>query len=90
MFINVGYGNYVNTDQIVSITRYDSAPMKRMVQSAKESGCAVDATQGRKTKAVITTSGGYVVLSALLPDTISSRFQMGKKDFPPADMGGEE
>ncbi|MGN0297724.1 MAG: DUF370 domain-containing protein [Lachnospiraceae bacterium] len=75
MFINIGYGNYVNSDQIISISRYDSAPIKRLVISAKDKNIAIDATQGRKTKSVIMTSGGYVILSALLPDTISGRYQ---------------
>ena len=73
MFINIGYGNYVNSDQIVSISRLDSAPVKRLVQEAKESGNVVDGTQGRKTKAAILTVSGAVVLSALLPDTIAAR-----------------
>lgn len=73
MFINIGFGNFINSSQIVSISRFDSAPMKRLVQSAKDQGAAIDATQGRKTKAVIATLGGYIVLSALLPDTIAGR-----------------
>lgn len=75
MFINIGYGNYVNSHQIISISRFDSAPAKRLVQNSREAGRVVDATQGRKTKSVIMTDGGYLVLSALLPDTIAGRYQ---------------
>ena len=77
MFMNIGFGNFINSRQILSISRFDSAPMKRLVQSAKEAGTAIDATQGRKTKSVIMMAGGYVVLSALLPDTIAARYRRG-------------
>lgn len=76
MFMNIGFGNFINSRQILSISRFDSAPMKRLVQGAKEAGTAIDATQGRKTKSVIMMAGGYVVLSALLPDTIAARYRM--------------
>ena len=74
MFVNIGFGNFINSSQIVSICRADSAPMKRMVSEARSKGRAVDATQGRKTKAVIVTSDDYLVLSALQPETIARRF----------------
>jgi len=74
MFVNIGFGNFINSSQIVSICRADSAPMKRMVSEARSKGSAVDATQGRKTKAVIVTSDDYLVLSALQPETIARRF----------------
>lgn len=73
MLINVGYGNVVNSNKIVAIVSPDAAPIKRLVQAAKENKTAVDATQGRKTKAVIITDN-HVILSALLPDTIAGRF----------------
>lgn len=71
--INVGFGNVVNSNKIVGIISPDAAPIKRMVQSAKDAGNAVDATCGRKTKAVIVMESGHLVLSALLPDTIAGR-----------------
>ncbi len=73
--INIGYGNIINTDKVLSIINPDSAPIKRMIQHAKDDGSIVDATQGRKTKAVIITDCDYIVLSALMPDTIASRFK---------------
>lgn len=71
--INVGFGNIVNTDKIIAIVSPDSAPVKRMVQGAKEHAMTVDATQGRKTKAVIVMENNQLVLSALLPETIVNR-----------------
>lgn len=73
--INIGYGNVVNTDKVVSVISPDSAPVKRMIQNAKDSGTVVDATQGRKTKAVIVTDSNYVILSALMPETIAVRYR---------------
>lgn len=77
-FVNVGFGNIVNADKIVAIVSPDAAPVKRMVQSAKESGKSIDATQGRRTKAVLVTEDTYIVLSALQPDTIARRLQSDK------------
>ncbi|HIX58943.1 MAG TPA: DUF370 domain-containing protein [Candidatus Blautia gallistercoris] len=75
--INIGFGNVVNTDKIVAVVSPDAAPVKRMVQTAKSNGDVIDATQGRKTKAVIVTEGGQIVLSALQPETITKRFSEG-------------
>lgn len=74
-FINIGFGNIVNSDKIVAIIAPDSAPAKRLVQNARESGRTVDATQGRRTRAVIITDSDTVILSALLPETISGRYK---------------
>lgn len=71
--INIGYGNMVNFDKVVSVVSPDSAPIKRMIQNAKDSGSAIDATQGRKTQGVIITDSNYIILSALLPETIANR-----------------
>lgn len=72
--INIGFGNAVNTDKVVAVVCPDAAPVKRLVQNAKNTGSLVDATQGRKTKAVIVTEGEKIVLSALQPETIARRF----------------
>lgn len=71
--INVGFGNVVNSNKIISVISPDAAPIKRMVQTAKDTGMAIDATCGRRTKAVIVTDNGYVILSSLLPETIAGR-----------------
>ncbi len=76
--IHIGFGNIVNTAKIVAIVSPDSAPVKRLIQKAKEEGRAVDATQGRKTKAVLIMENGQAVLSALLPETIANRAQAEK------------
>ena len=71
--INIGFGNVVNSQKIVAVVSPDAAPVKRMVQSIKGTRSLIDATQGRKTK-VIVTSDDYLVLSALQPETIARRF----------------
>lgn len=71
--IHIGFGNIVNAEKIIAIVSPDSAPIKRLVQNAKENNRVIDATQGRKTKAVLIMDQNQVVLSALLPDTISGR-----------------
>ena len=73
MFVHIGFGNYINSDQVVSISRADSAPMKRMISLARGKQILVDATQGRKTKTVITAMNGQMILSALMPETIAQR-----------------
>ena len=73
--MNIGFGNIVNADKIIAMITPDSAPAKRMIQKAKEESRLIDATQGRRTRAVIFTENDRVVLSALLPDTLSGRMQ---------------
>lgn len=79
----MGYGNVVNTDKIVAVISSDSAPARRMIQASKDQGRAIDGTQGRKTKSVIITDSGMIVLSALSTDTISARFRddAGKGEY---------
>ncbi|MDF2869452.1 MAG: hypothetical protein K0R05_1027 [Anaerocolumna sp.] len=71
--INIGFGNVVNSSKIVGIISPEAAPIKRMVQNAKDAGNAIDATCGRKTKAVLVMDSGHLILSSLLPDTIANR-----------------
>ena len=73
--INIGFGNIVALDRIISIVSPDSAPIKRMVQEAKDSKMAIDATYGRKTRAVIIMDSGHVVLSAIQPETVAARIE---------------
>lgn len=72
--VNIGFGNVVNADKVLAIIHPDSAPAKRMVQRAREAERLVDATQGRKTKAVILLESNHIVTSALQPDTLTVRF----------------
>jgi len=77
-FINVGYGNMVAVDRIITLTSPESAPIKRMIQDAKESGRAIDVSCGRKTRAVIITDSDHIILSALQTETIASRLEVGE------------
>jgi hypothetical protein len=72
--INIGFGNVVNTDKIVSVIHAESAPARRLMQTARDKEQLIDATQGRKTKCVIVTESEWIILSALLPETIMLRF----------------
>jgi len=84
--MNIGFGNAVNTDKVVAVVNPDAAPIKRMVQQAKEEGRVIDATQGRRTKAVLITQEDHIVLSALQPDTLMKRFS----NVIVTEMKGEE
>ena len=72
-FINIGYGNMVAVDRIITLTSPDSAPIKRIIQDAKDEGRVIDATCGRKTRAVIITDSDHVILSAIQAETITNR-----------------
>ncbi|MBQ8082127.1 MAG: DUF370 domain-containing protein [Clostridia bacterium] len=71
--INVGFGNMLTASRVVAIVSPDSAPVKRMIQEARENGRLVDSTAGRRTRAVIQMDSGHVVLSALQPETLANR-----------------
>ena len=71
--VNIGFGNVVNFDQVYAVVNPDAAPIKRIVQHAKDEGRAIDATQGRRTRAVIIMENGMIVLSAIQPETIVNR-----------------
>ena len=73
--VNIGFGNTVAADKIVAIVSPDSAPIKRMVQDAKDNGTAIDATFGRKTRAVLIMDSGHVILSAVQPETVAGRLE---------------
>lgn len=76
--INIGFGNLLDANRIVAIVSPDSAPVKRLIQEAREKARVVDATQGRRTRAVIQMDSGHVVLSAIQPETIAGR--IGARD----------
>ncbi|NLM76290.1 MAG: DUF370 domain-containing protein [Clostridiaceae bacterium] len=71
--INVGFGNMVSAEKIVAIVSPDSAPIKRIIQEGRERGAVIDATYGRRTRAVIITDSEHIILSALQPETLSHR-----------------
>ena len=72
-FINVGFGNMVAVDRVVALASPDSAPVKRLVQDAKDDGRAIDVTCGRRTRSVIITDSEHVILSAIQTETIANR-----------------
>ncbi len=69
-FINIGFGNYISAERIISIVTPDSAPIKRIIQEAKSNGSVIDASCGRKTKAVIIADSDHVILSYQTPDVL--------------------
>ena len=71
--INIGFGNFINRYKMIAVISPDSAPAKRMIQNGKEQGTVIDATQGRRTRAVIVMENNHIVLSAVLPETIAGR-----------------
>lgn len=71
--VNIGFGNIVAADKIVAIVSPESAPIKRMVQEAKDGKTAVDATYGRRTRAVLIMDSGHIILSAVQPETVAGR-----------------
>jgi hypothetical protein len=71
--INIGYGNMVSAERIVTIVSPESAPIKRLVQEARDDGRAVDATYGRKTRAVMIMDSGHIILSSLITETLAAR-----------------
>jgi regulator of extracellular matrix RemA (YlzA/DUF370 family) len=73
-FINIGFGNMVAADRVVVIANPDSAPIKRVVQEARDRGMLIDASYGRKTKAVILMDTDHVILSAMTPEVLATRW----------------
>lgn len=85
--VNIGFGNIVSADKIVAIVSPESAPIKRMVQEAKDAKTAVDATYGRRTRAVLIMESGHIILSAVQPETVAGRVD---KDIAPTQTPTEE
>lgn len=71
--INIGFGNIVSANRLIAIVSPDSAPIKRIIQEARDRGMLIDATYGRRTRAVIITDSDYVILSAVQPETVAHR-----------------
>jgi extracellular matrix regulatory protein A len=79
--INIGFGNIVSANRVIAIVSPDSAPIKRIINDARDRGQLVDATYGRRTRAVIITDSSHVILSAIQPETVAHRFVMGKDNL---------
>lgn len=71
--INIGFGNMVSSARLIAIVSPESAPIKRIISDAREKGQLIDATYGRRTRAVIITDCGYIILSAIQPETVAAR-----------------
>lgn len=78
--INIGFGNLINSSRIVAVVSPDSAPVKRMIQDCKEKGTLIDATHGRRTRAVIITDSDHVVLTYLQSETVANRLNETEED----------
>ena len=78
--INIGFGNIVSANRIIAIVSPESAPIKRIVQEAKDSKMAVDATYGRRTRAALIMDSGHVIQSAVQPETVAGRFDKDDKE----------
>lgn len=72
--LNIGYGNMISSSRLVAIVSPESAPIKRIIQDARDSGRLIDATYGRRTRAVIFMDSNHVILSAVQPETVAARF----------------
>lgn len=83
--INIGHGNILAANRIVAIISPDSAPVKRIVQESRERGTLIDATYGRRTRAVVITDSGHVVLSAIQPETLANRYAAREVGEDPAE-----
>lgn len=85
--VNIGFGNMVSVSRIIAAVSPDSAPIKRIISDARERGMLIDATYGRRTRAVVVVDSGHIILSALQPETVSGRISgRGDKD----DQDSEE
>ena len=71
--INIGFGNMVSAERLVAVVSPESAPIKRIINDARDKGQLVDATYGRKTRAVIISDSGHIILSAIQPETVAGR-----------------
>jgi regulator of extracellular matrix RemA (YlzA/DUF370 family) len=79
--INIGFGNIVAAGRVVAIVAPESAPIKRIISDARDRGQLIDATYGRRTRAVIITDSNHVVLSAIQPETVANRFMVSKDNL---------
>ncbi|MCR4925124.1 MAG: DUF370 domain-containing protein [Clostridiales bacterium] len=87
--VNIGFGNMVNADKIISVVSPESAPIKRIIQDSKEKGMLIDATHGRRTRAVIITDSDHIVLSYLQTETVANRLENGNNFIDEGAMENE-
>lgn len=87
--INIGFGNMINAQRLVAIVSPDSAPIKRIIQECKERGTLIDATQGRRTRAVIIMDSDHVILTYLQCETVANRLDSDQEDICEEDSSYE-
>ena len=78
--ISIGFGNMISADRLIAIVGPESAPIKRIIQDAKERGTLIDATYGRRTRAVLVMDSDHVILSAVQPETVANRMPSEQED----------
>lgn len=88
--INIGFGNMVSASRLVAIVSPESAPIKRMVQEARERGMLIDATYGRRTRAVIVMDSDHVILSAVQPETVANRLSSKEELLEEEELDEDE
>lgn len=88
--INIGFGNMVSANRLVAIVSPESAPIKRIIQDAKERGSLIDATYGRRTRAVIITDSDHVILSAVQPETVANRLNSERDDLDEEELDEDD
>ena len=88
--INIGFGNMVSANRLVAIVSPESAPIKRIIQDAKERGTLIDATYGRRTRAVIVTDSDHVILSAVQPEAVANRLNDRDDDLTEEELEEDE
>ena len=79
--INIGFGNMVSANRLIAIVSPESAPIKRIVQEARDTGSLIDATYGRRTRAVIIMDSDHIILSAVQPETVANRLDSSNEDL---------
>lgn len=79
--INIGFGNIVSANRIISIVSPESAPIKRIIQDARDRGMLIDATYGRRTRAVVIMDSDHIILSAVQPETVAHRLSSNKDEL---------
>ncbi|MEG0457849.1 MAG: DUF370 domain-containing protein [Oscillospiraceae bacterium] len=88
--INIGFGNMVSAGRIIAIVSPESAPIKRIIQDAREKGVLIDATYGRRTRAVLITDSDHVILSAVQPETVANRLTPLDEEIDEEDIDTDE
>ena len=80
--VSIGFGNFVSANRIIAIISPESAPVKRIIQEARENGCLIDATYGRRTRGVLVMDSGHIILSAVQPETVAGRMETKVSSVP--------